>query len=214
MADKALAVTVRGDLDALKESAYNDLVEADRHAALAVVYAARAGGRFLAMKEIVESTRGYGSWGTWVAANVQLSARSVQFYMQLARSLPALADPAADTLTVLESSPAARELAGLSLRQAMRKLGEPNARGPKAEAPEAAEDAAEAPPADPTPIVLEWARKQLPRVPEPAREALVTLWLAGRRSDPLDGELFELVCEAWALGNHAKAAGLGKPRPR
>jgi hypothetical protein len=39
--------------------------------------------------------------------------------MQLAWALPALADPEADVGRVLRESPVARELAGLSVRQAM-----------------------------------------------------------------------------------------------
>lgn len=211
--DRHLAVpaTAKPDLDSLREHAYSDLAEADRHASLAVLYAARAGGRFLAMKDIVEGTRGYGSWGTWVAANINVSARTVQFYMQLARSLPALADPGADPETVMQSPPA-RELAGLSLRQAMRKLGEPNARKPKAE-DAIAEAAQDAPPADPEPIVLDWARKQLPNVSEVNRASIVTRWLAERSKDPLDGALFELVCEMWAAGYRA-AESDRPPAPR
>lgn len=202
----AVAETAKMNLEGLRSLAYADLEQADRHAGLAVLYAARAGSRFLAMKAIVEGTRGYGSWGTWVAANVSVSARTVQFYMQLARSLPALADPDADPDTVMQSAPA-RELAGLSLRQAMRKLGEPNAK-PKKE-PEPEPEPTPAP--DPRPIVLEWASKQLPLVDPADRGALVDLWLRERSADPLDGQLFEMVCEAWTLGN--RYAHEHTPRP-
>lgn len=200
MATKVRALaTAKPDLDTLRGLAESDLAEAERHAALAVVYAARAGGRFLVMKTIVEGTRGYGSWGTWVAANVQLSARSVQFYMQLARTLPALADPDADPESVLAESAPARELAGLSLRKAMQKLGEANARGPR----ELPAPKADEPPPDPRPIVQEWALKQLPLIADEDRAALVDVWLKAKVADPLDGETFELLCEAFALGHRA-----------
>jgi hypothetical protein len=119
------ALLPHDDLDDLKERAYNDLSDADKHAALAVVYAARAGGRFLLMRHLVERATGYGSWGPWVEANVRLSSRSVQFYMQLAKTLPTLADPDTDIEAALGSDPAVRELAGMSLRKAMKALAEP-----------------------------------------------------------------------------------------
>lgn len=200
MSGRSLAKTASSDLEALRESAYSDLDEANKHAALAVVYAARAGGRFLAMKTIVESTRGYGSWGVWVAANVQLSARSVQFYMQLARTLPALADPDADVEKVFEANPAARELAGLSLHKAMQKLAEPKALPkPKADEPDEPQ-----PTPDPEPIVRVWVQKQLPFADDDARGALVSLYLEHHPHTQPDGELIELLCSAWLLGQRAE----------
>lgn len=203
MATKALATTARPQLDELKTAAEHDLQEAERHASLAVVYAARAGGRFLAMKEIVESTRGYGAWGLWVSANVPLSQRSVNFYMQLARTLPELANPQADVAKVLEESAAARELASLSLRRAMQKLSDP--KPPKAL--KAADEPADDEPKDPTPIVEAWVRRQLPLASQQDQDAIASTYLATRKEYPPDSALFELACELWAMGQRSAREG-------
>lgn len=198
-AKQALALsTTREDLASLKDSALDDLAQAELHAGLAVVYAARAGHRFAAMKTIVEGSHGYGSWGLYVSANVGLSARSVQLYMQLAKALPELADPAVDVAKVLQESPAARELAGLSLRRAMQKLSEPKA--PKAlDEPEPEPDE----PQDPRPIVEAWASKHLPLMDEVERAALVTRYLEVQPEFPPNGKLFELTCEVYTMGHRA-----------
>src|SRR5215469_5876884 len=83
-----------------------------------------------AAKAQVESEQGYGWWGVWCEAMLPFSPRSAQLYMQLASAVPALCDPDADIERVLRKSPVARELAGLPLRQAMRRLAEPRARPP------------------------------------------------------------------------------------
>lgn len=125
-----------GDLDDLAIRIENEFKAVERHTALAVIHAARTGALLKAAKIQVEGDRGYGTWGIWCEAKLSFSARSAQSYMQIASAVPALADPDADVEQVLRDSPVARELAGLPLRQAMRKLAEPKPRAlPEATTP-------------------------------------------------------------------------------
>jgi len=60
--------------------------EAERHAGMAVVYAARCGEKLIKAKAAV----GHGQWIPWLEANCRVSRRQASRYMRLAKEMPEL----------------------------------------------------------------------------------------------------------------------------
>jgi hypothetical protein len=218
--------SLKDDLEAMKNLALKDVENVELHASLAVVYACRAGGRFLVMKELVEGARGYGNWGAWLQGNVSLSPRSVNVYMQLAKTIPALADPTLDAETAM-NDPAVRELAGLSVRKALLMLAEKagttgsRTRRKKGESEAAEEGGGEGQPegrvvppeafAPPIQVLNGWVRGHLPLATDEQRADIIAEYMKYRTEVPPDGEVFELACVMWTLGLRAKP---GRPPSR